>query len=647
MVLLYQKDDSMDMNRKKIAVFATGWGADILAQFMRGMRDELVSDNADIYLFMSYATMGERENNRRGELNINKLPNLACFDGAIIISNLLDYPEEISGIVERCKAAGVPVISHGRQIEGIFNVMTDNVQGMKELAKHLVEKHDAKNLVFIAGSPNNADSSERLQAVKEVCEEHGLDFTDDNVVFTDWDLSRAQAGVLDLYQAEKMPDAILCANDELAMSIIIALNTVGVNVPRDVLVTGFDSIPQSRIFYPSMASVDQDIHNHGKICARKIIELIDESAENESCINIPCTFTPGESCGCECSPENSDKRLRAGTVSFQKLQSSNFAIWHTLGIERSVMSCDSYADIKKGLNDFIVNSHSFEGETFHILFDPTAYRSELDDSEPGNNLGYSDKQDVIFSMKNGKVQNIRSIKTHTLIPGISDEDDPHMYVFLPIHEREVRIGYLIFLDCYDKIESAALREYSDRFNSAIEKARKAMYLKAVNDSIRELSHIDALTHVKNRNAYEQRLDDIRRRAENRSKFDFGIVLFDINNLKTINDKLGHYSGDEYIKNSCKLICATYKNSPVYRIGGDEFVVILEGKPLAQRDELMSSFIDSMKELMDSDLPPEERVSIAYGMSVYEGPSESIDDCIKRADILMYEIKKQMKLQQKK
>jgi GGDEF domain-containing protein len=55
----------------------------------------------------------------------------------------------------------------------------------------------------------------------------------------------------------------------------------------------------------------------------------------------------------------------------------------------------------------------------------------------------------------------------------------------------------------------------------------------------------------------------------------------------------------------------------------------------------------MKKLMESDLPPEERVSIAYGMSVYEGPSESIDDCIKRADILMYEIKKQMKLQQKK
>ena len=170
-----------------------------------------------------------------------------------------------------------------------------------------------------------------------------------------------------------------------------------------------------------------------------------------------------------------------------------------------------------------------------------------------------------------------------------------------------------------------------------------MYLRTLNDSIRELSHIDALTHVKNRAAYELQLEEYRKKVESKSKFTFGVVLFDVNNLKKINDELGHYSGDEYIKNACKLICTTYKNSPVYRIGGDEFVALLEGKVLAQKDELMKTFITEMNKLRNStELPPEEKVSVAYGMAYMSDPSENVDDVVKEADERMYETKKKMK-----
>jgi diguanylate cyclase (GGDEF)-like protein len=308
------------------------------------------------------------------------------------------------------------------------------------------------------------------------------------------------------------------------------------------------------------------------------------------------------------------------------------------------MDCESYNDIKHAITEDISGDHSFEGDNFHILFDPTAYRSEIVTGVSVTDTdSYSGKQDVIFSIRNGKVQNIRSVRTDNLIPGISEDDDKHLYVFLPLHERELRIGYLVFCDCYDRIESKAIREYEERFNSAIEKARKGMYLRAINDSIRELSHVDALTHVKNRTAYESRLEEIRKRAERKGALDFGIILFDVNNLKKINDQLGHYAGDEYIKNSCSLICVAFKNSPVYRIGGDEFVVLLEGKAFEQRDEQLRNFVEEMNDLINDDtLPPEERVSVAYGMSIYKGAPETIDDCIKRADETMYETKMKMK-----
>ena len=261
-----------------------------------------------------------------------------------------------------------------------------------------------------------------------------------------------------------------------------------------------------------------------------------------------------------------------------------------------------------------------------------------------DNYRYSEKMDVIVSIRNNSIQNIRSIKTTDLIPGIEESDPPHMYVFLPAHDRGSKIGYVVFTDCYDKIESKAIREFMEKFNSAVEKARKAIYLQAINDTVRELSHVDALTHVKNRNAYEVRLEEVRKKTAGKSNPSFGIVLFDINDLKKINDEFGHYSGDEYIKNSCKLICTIYKNSPVYRIGGDEFVVILEGKPYERRDDLLDEFKSEMKKLVTSNRPAEEKVSIAYGMSIYQKGDNSIDDVIKRADVTMYNTKKKMKAQ---
>ena len=631
------------MSRKKIAVFGTGWASDILSYFMEGMRDALKDYDADMYLFMSYATYGDSENNRHGELNIFRLPDMSWFDGAVLITNLIDFPGVAEKIAEKCREANVPVISHGRIIPGIPNVVTDNIAGTRELTEHLIKKHGVKNIAFYAGTPDNDDSNERLKAVRDVCKEQGVEFNDDNVIYTNWDLTTTSVATINYIKSGNLPDAFICANDELAMVIAVTLDDNGLVCPDDAIITGFDHISASQVFYPSIASVDQNLYNHGMVCADSIRNLI-EGEKIDDLIRIPCKFISGESCGCESDPKIVDRRIKAGTMSFRRQRLANSATWHALTTEKIIMKCESYKEIKHDLTEHITHNHTFEGDNFHILFDPDSYMSEANTEDTISiSDDYSSKQDVIFSLRNGKVQNIRSIYTRTLIPGISEDDDKHLYIILPVHEREKKVGYVVFVDCYDRIESKAIREYMERFNSAIEKARKAMYLKAINDSIRELSHIDALTHVKNRAAYESCLEGIRRKAESKRKMDFGIILFDVNNLKKINDRLGHYAGDEYIKNACKLICLSFKNSPVYRIGGDEFVVILEGKAFEQREQHLNEFVEEMNSARKNEnLSPEERVSIAYGMSVYQGEEESIDDCIKRADETMYEKKKQMK-----
>ena len=112
---------------------------------------------------------------------------------------------------------------------------------------------------------------------------------------------------------------------------------------------------------------------------------------------------------------------------------------------------------------------------------------------------------------------------------------------------------------------------------------------------------------------------------------------DINDLKYINDRFGHDYGDVYIRNACKAICKIYEHSPVFRVGGDEFVVILEGEDYDRRDEL----IDKVKVLSNENVKTEEGVVIACGMGVY-GSGDTFHDVFHKADQGMYDHKKSLK-----
>ena len=154
---------------------------------------------------------------------------------------------------------------------------------------------------------------------------------------------------------------------------------------------------------------------------------------------------------------------------------------------------------------------------------------------------------------------------------------------------------------------------------------------------------DALTGVKNKAAYDKKIEALNWDILNMSAV-FAIVMIDLNFLKVINDKYGHDKGNEYIKGACDIICAVFHHSPVYRIGGDEFVVVLQGRDYDDRDELFERLKDEFRaSSSDGELNPWQRYSAAVGMAVYDpGPDDDVDKVFKRADQLMYEAKGRMK-----
>jgi len=152
---------------------------------------------------------------------------------------------------------------------------------------------------------------------------------------------------------------------------------------------------------------------------------------------------------------------------------------------------------------------------------------------------------------------------------------------------------------------------------------------------------DGLTGVNNRMAYESFENKITNEIITNSISSFAIIIFDINNLKKTNDLIGHEAGDQLIIDGCKIICNTFKHSPVFRVGGDEFIAFLRGEDFEKRKTLLHDF----QKRMNKEYFISGAVSIASGIADFIPNKDiSLADVFKRADENMYKIKAKMKKQ---
>lgn len=155
----------------------------------------------------------------------------------------------------------------------------------------------------------------------------------------------------------------------------------------------------------------------------------------------------------------------------------------------------------------------------------------------------------------------------------------------------------------------------------------------------EMANTDGLTGIKNRLAYEKAEEIMNGEILKGIMNPFSVAVFDVNNLKIINDKFGHEAGDELLCDASKMICDFFSHSPVYRIGGDEFAVILIGADFFDRKTIISS----LRKKIASNNIKQDGVIIASGLSDYDfNKDKLVEDVFSRADKQMYENKKKLK-----
>ena len=155
---------------------------------------------------------------------------------------------------------------------------------------------------------------------------------------------------------------------------------------------------------------------------------------------------------------------------------------------------------------------------------------------------------------------------------------------------------------------------------------------------KQMGATDSLTGVKNKHAYTQWEERIDAQISSGDCSPFAVVVCDVNDLKRINDTLGHKAGDQVIRDACSSICRTFKHSPVFRTGGDEFVVIINGEDFPIRHELVEQVTSRSEERIRSG-----QYAIAIGMVDYDpNVHKNLLSVFEPADKAMYEHKRHLK-----
>lgn len=166
------------------------------------------------------------------------------------------------------------------------------------------------------------------------------------------------------------------------------------------------------------------------------------------------------------------------------------------------------------------------------------------------------------------------------------------------------------------------------------------YLKEYVTSMNNLAYLDHLTGVKNKAAFDMAQARLQKEIDS-GIANFGILVADMNNLKKINDDYGHERGDEYLRAGCHMICDVFRHSPVFRIGGDEFAVVLERDDKRNCQQLLEELDRRMQECA-SNINLWERPSIAVGTAFCGNSDRKVDAVFIRADMAMYDDKRRMK-----
>lgn len=579
-------------------------------------------------------------------------------DGIIVLVNSFTSAIAVDRLtVELEKFLPKPIISISVPLNLSTNKYTyiSSKKAYCQIVEHLIEKHNRKKIAFFSaeldGSP---ESDERLESYKLALKENGLEF-DPKLVFPgDFTPGLTHGYIKEHYKSKKDLDfdALLCANDYMALGAMGALQEIGVKIPDDVCIFGFDDSEISVNCSPTASTVNQHLVESG----RKAAELVYKSVygkETPQNVQVDCQPVFRESCGCnQFEPKMSLFFDQTGTYFdhpnahgnvlnlFGNALNDMGTIYHMLNMTDSVIDIDDY------FISLIKNLKKIHIPSMYVCL----YNKEIP-LKPDDDFKLPDKASILIHYDENRMieknyYNQKKIKFNPrkeLIPKeLGDFNDGYFFI-LPLSLKNLNYGYVIaqlpmnkyvVYEVFLKILCNSLihsYEYSKR-------SKQEAVLVEKNQTLNIQSKTDELTNLFNRRGFitcSQRLLDLSLVTETKGC----VFFFDLDGLKIINDTWGHKTGDFALQTTAAVLKkAFHKSDLVGRLSGDEFAVFSPGFSKVN-EEILRKRIKELNEEFSIKNKLPFTLSISMGVVEYDSSTPDLQQLLLAADKLLYKEKK--------
>ena len=573
------------------------------------------------------------------------------IDGVIIISGSFAMTVTKEIFQEKLKVLkNKPIISIAMDLgmEGTTYTKIQCNQAFSDVIKHLIEKHNCKKIGFMSANQTiSAEATQRFEAYKFALADNNLKY-DDNIVFhgaftqdTGYRVLRDRFST----KEEVYFDALLVANDNMALGCIIALQELGVKIPKDVKVVGFDNTTHAYMVAPKLSTIDQNISQQGYIAAEKMLQKLN-GLDIPSEIEMPLSPIYRQSCGCIDEKNLEQIYLDSNGISHPDLDVESIGLHASEKYYNLVPKIDNVYR----LFDLIKTSNSLEQlfytmpycldnadmETISVCF-----AEELQIIEKYQKFEVPKKVHINMLIdNNSKQQEFSPSISFNPLERIFPEgfnNKPGVYLFQTLFSVEKNYGYFI-----TKLTSEMYSVYPLFLKILISSmAFSYEYTQLIqnNNTLNTVSKTDELTTLLNRRGFfdlGQKNIDIAIEMNNK-----GLVFFiDMDGLKIMNDTYGHDMGDLAIKTQAKVLKQTFRaNDIIARLGGDEFVVIAIGMGTDTIPKIRKK-IEKTNKVLSKEQKLPMPISCSIGVIPFNKKSNKLADLLLDADKLLYEEKRQ-------
>ncbi len=550
---------------KIIALCITKAGTKRSFDFIEAMHSACLKYNYKLFIYHSCSDYNLKSRYAEGDKAVFHMMDFNVIDAVVIFEETFYDKTVTDGVARNAKSNNVPVISVCEQREGAVSFVFDYATGFEQLVRHVVEYHGARNTCMIAGGKGERYSEERIGVYRKVLEDNGIAFDGSRVYYGDYWWMPTKAAIDSIVSSGNIPEAIICANDNMAITSCEYLHELGYRVPEDIMVTGFDGSIEARSCIPTITTCKCDIHSFTDRVVGVISDIFDGKPA-DTLYSMSYILDIYRSCGCNHAEDeiNMGDLMKKSDDRFFRYQGDERTFYE---LSESVIECHSRHDLCTHINKFnFYNTNIFlNSDCFDETINPTTAKRDVPFDEVMTLL-YQSHDDLTDYPKPFARKDIVP-KTDYIFDGTQNP-----LTFSSLSYFGVPMGYVCFSFTVDVENYVKLLQYVTSLNNIIGSYRTVRYLKYTAESVERMSKQDYLTGLSNRQGFYNMLPPLVEKAQSEGR-KLVVATVDIDGLKMINDTYGHEEGDFAIKCVSEAVAAIgYRDKICGRFGGDELVV---------------------------------------------------------------------------